>query len=466
MRRLSIRLRLTLWYIALLAVILAGFSLALYVALSQQLHQGLDDRLRAEAGSLTALLQRNEVEVEGEERTALQLPPSEMSVRLLDRSGREAFATGLLRGAPMDAAAREIALRDGGAPFTVSTGSAEVLRGYVIPLMHERDLRGFIEVAQSLDAVEAPLHGLSLILLIAIPATLALAWLGGLFIADRALRPIAAITREAQEISAQQLDRRINLDLPDDEVGRLARTFDAMLARLDAAFRRQRQFTADASHELRTPLTVMKGNIGVALNRPRSAEDYRHTLVQIESEVDRLSRLADDLLLLARSDSGRPLIEYTDLDLAALARRVIDDLRPLAEAKTLSLNLTAPDALPMRGDADRLQRVLYNLIENAIKYTQRGSVDIGLEAASPIRITVRDTGPGIAAEHLARVFERFYRADSSRTASNGTGLGLAIAHSIVTAHGGAIEIDSHVGEGTTVVVTMPAQIHGATEKLA
>lgn len=455
-QKLSIRLRLILWYVVLLALILIGFSVALYTALAQQLHQGLDDRLRAEAGSITAQLQRNGLELDADQHAALQLPSSEMALRLLDRSGREVFATGELHGVPIDAAAQQTALRDGGATFTLSGGGVTPLKGYVMPLLHERDLRGFIEVAETSEMVDAPLSGLLIILIIAVPTTLILASFGGLFIANRALRPIVAITREAQAISAQQLDRRINLDLPDDEVGRLARTFNAMLARLEGAFRRQRQFTADASHELRTPLTVMKGNIGVTLNRPRGAEDYRNTLMQVESEVDRLSRLADDLLLLARADSGGALIQLDDIDLVALTRRVVEDLHPLAKAKALSLNLSTPNTLPLRGDPDRLQRVLYNLIENAIKYTQHGSIDVCLEAASPVRITVSDSGPGITPEHLEHVFERFYRADPSRTSTNGTGLGLAIAHSIVDAHGGTIQIDSHIGQGTTVAVTLPS----------
>ncbi|HZY40539.1 MAG TPA: ATP-binding protein, partial [Anaerolineae bacterium] len=280
------------------------------------------------------------------------------------------------------------------------------------------------------------------------------------FIADRALRPIDAITRQAQRISEQDLHHRLNLDLPDDEVGRLARTFDAMLIRLDAAFQRQRQFTADASHELRTPLTVMKTNLGVTLNRPRSAKQYETALTQIDGEVDRLTRLTNDLLLLARTDAGllRTIGQLRPIDLAALAYDVTSELRSLAESKSLALTCFAPEPASVRGDPDQLHRLLFNLIENAIKYTSRGSVTVRV-APQPdrVRVTIEDSGPGIATEHLPHLFERFYRVDAARSREQGgSGLGLAIAHSLVTAHNGTLEISSEIDRGTTVTATLPA----------
>ena len=329
MRRLSIRARLTAWYVLLLALILAAFSLALYAALSDQLARSLDDRLRAEANRVASRLGEVEVEIEDDGARLSAIPESEYPVRLLDGLGREVDGTGAVRGAPIDRAALAAAAQQGGAWRTLEAPGAR-LRAYVAPLLHEGELKGFVEIAESLGVVEATQRELALILAIAVPATLALASLGGLFIADRALRPIDAITREAQRIGELHLDRRLNLDLPDDEVGRLARTFDDMLGRLDAAFQRQRQFTADASHELRTPLTVMKGSIGVTLNRPRSIDEYQTALGQLEGEVDRLTRLTEDLLLLARADAGRPLIRPRDIDLATVVGDVVNDLRPLA----------------------------------------------------------------------------------------------------------------------------------------
>jgi len=457
----SIRLRLTAWYVFLLALILIAFSLILYAALSNQLYRDVDDLLRSEADGVASQIGEAETEFENGGLRIPNLPASEYLVRLFDRSGREVLSTGELQGAPIDRAALTEAAQRGGAFHTLNTDGSQV-RAYLAPLLHDGEIRGFLEVAESLSAVDAALRDLALILIVAVPATLALASLGGLFIADRALRPIDTITREARRIGEQNLGRRLNLNLPDDEVGRLARTFDAMLARLDAAFQRQRRFTADASHELRTPLTVMKTNLGVTLNRPRDAEAYHAALAQLEDEVDRLTRLTDDLLLLARADAGRPLVQPRRMDAAEVTRQVVDDLRPLAEVKSLELRLDAPDTLPMHGDPDRLQRMLANLIENAIKYTQRGHVDVCLETEpaksqpASVRFVVVDTGSGIAAEHLPHLFERFYRVDESRSREQGgSGLGLAIAHSIAAAHGGAIEVNSQVDLGTTVVVTLP-----------
>jgi heavy metal sensor kinase len=299
-----------------------------------------------------------------------------------------------------------------------------------------------------------------LILAIAVPVTLALAGFGGWFIADRALKPIDTITRRAQAISEQDLHRRLNLDLPNDEVGRLAHTFDAMLARLDSAFQRQQRFTADASHELRTPLTVIKTNIGVTLNRPRPAKQYEAALDQIEGEVDRLTRLTNDLLLLARTDSAQPIGQRRVIDVTAIATGVIAELQPLAQSKALALNCEAAGEAKIHGDSDQIHRVLFNLVENAIKYTEQGSVTLAVSPAlnsQPVRITITDTGPGIAAEHLPHIFERFYRVDAARSREQGgSGLGLAIAQSLIVAHGGAIEVKSDVGQGTIVTVTLPA----------
>ena len=464
-RHLSIRTRLTLWHIGLLALTLIGFSAVLYVALSNQLYRSLDDRLRLAASAVA-----DEVRREGPGPDNAGGYPSgvamqnNLSARLVDPAGHVIAASGLLSIAPLDAAALDQASQQRGAVRTVVLTDSQRVRVYAMPMSRDGRAGGFIEVAESLDVTETTLRSLALILLAAVPATLTGAAFGGWFIADRALHPIDTITRQAQRISEQDLHHRLNLDLPDDEVGRLARTFDAMLARLEAAFQRQRQFTADASHELRTPLTVMKTNIGVTLNRPRNARQYQTALTQLEGEVDRLTRLTSDLLLLARSDASHPIAQLREIDLVPIARDVADELQPLAEAKTLALNFAAPETVRAHGDPDQLHRVLFNLIENAIKYTAQGSVSVCLTSqpahnSTPrqICIEIDDTGPGIAAEHLPHLFERFYRVDAARSREQGgSGLGLAIAHSIVTAHGGAIDVSSEIGRGTSVTVTLPA----------
>ncbi len=465
MKRFSIRTRLTLWHIGLLALTLIGFSLALYAALSDQLYRSLDDRLRVEADSAFDVLRVPSPNSPDARRPPPPAVPVNFSARLIDPSGQVINASGLLSTAPIDSAALDQSLQQNGLLHTIVLTDGQRARVYVMPLLHDGQVTNYVEVAESLNVTEATLRSLAVILLIAVPATLALAAFGGWFIADRALRPIDAITRQAQRISEQDLHRRLNLDLPDDEVGRLARTFDAMLARLDAAFQRQRQFTADASHELRTPLTVMKTNIGVTLNRPRSAKQYETALAQVEGEVDRLARLTNDLLLLARADASQANVQAHEVDLAALTRKVVDELRPLAAGKSLELQFEAPASAVVRGDPDQLHRLFFNLIENAIKYTAQGKVGVCVtpqpahNSTPPgICVTIEDTGPGIAAEHLPHLFERFYRVDAARSREQGgSGLGLAIAHSIVAAHGGTIDVSSEVGRGTLVTVIFPSE---------
>ena len=208
----------------------------------------------------------------------------------------------------------------------------------------------------------------------------------------------------------------------------------------------------------------MKTNIGVTLNRPRTTQQYETALTQVEGEVDRLTRLTNDLLLLARADASQANTQTREVDLAALTRKVVDELRPLAASKALALQFEAPASAMLHGDPDQLHRLFFNLIENAIKYTAQGSVAVCVtpqpahDSTPPrIQVTLQDTGPGIAAEHLPHLFERFYRVDAARSREQGgSGLGLAIAHSIVTAHGGTIDVSSEVDHGTLVTVMLPA----------
>ncbi len=457
-RRLSIRLRLTLWNISLLALTLLVFSIALYAALADQLYRNLDARLQLEANAALDDVRRDLLPPSGNAHPPGLITQSNLSARVIDAKGQVVASTGLLTSVPLDATLLNQAAQRGGALQTIIVTDSVQARVYVLPLLRDGQPMGYIEVAEALSVTEATLRSLALILIVAVPATLALSGFGGWLIADRALHPIDTIARQAQRISEQDLHRRLNLDLPDDEVGRLARTFDAMLDRLDAAFQRQRRFTADASHELRTPLTVIKTNIGVTLNRPRSLKQYQTALLEVEEEVDRLTRLTNDLLLLARADASQPIAPAREIDLVPIASGVADELRPLAEAKHLTLDFAAPESAKLHGDPDQLHRLCYNLIENAIKYTSQGRVSAKVtRSPGQVLLTVEDTGPGIAAEHVPHLFERFYRVDAARSRdAGGSGLGLAIAHSIATSHGGAIDVKSDFGHGTIVTVSLPA----------
>jgi signal transduction histidine kinase len=284
-------------------------------------------------------------------------------------------------------------------------------------------------------------------------ASLGVGWV----VAGRVLRPIGRITSVARDIQATDLSRRIELPGPDDELKQLADTFDAMLARLDAAFAAQRQFTADASHELRNPLAIIRTNVDVALANPNAdPEDLRQTIVVVKRASDRMARLVDDLLALARRQE--PTLEHEPVDLGVAVAEASDDFVVPAAARNIVLDrVTAPDVV-VTGDRDALKRAVANLLENAVRLAPTGS-RIRLATGSEgdrAWIAVTDEGPGIAPEDQPHVFDRFWRADKGRSrADGGTGLGLAIVRQIAESHGGEVRLQSKVGVGSSFVIWLP-----------
>jgi Signal transduction histidine kinase len=311
---------------------------------------------------------------------------------------------------------------------------------------------GFVQVAQSTEALERMLKTLLLVLAFSLPIFLFGSAASGYFLATRLLKPIDVMTRTARRISEEDLSARIDLPPSDDELGRLAATFDEMLERLDGSFTRYRQFTADASHELRTPVAVINAILEVTKRRPRTVEEYQAAMRDLESAAGRLESLVSALMTLSRSDMGAPasMVDVGDLLLGS-----VDSLRPLAEEKGLSISMDIAPGLAMLGDSDALVQVFINVIGNAIKYTSRGQVAVSaVDCGGEIRIEVRDSGIGIEAAELPRIFDRFYRVERSRSA-DGFGLGLAIARAIVERHRGSIEAESELGVGTIVRILLP-----------
>jgi heavy metal sensor kinase len=310
-----------------------------------------------------------------------------------------------------------------------------------------------------LEEVDHELGELRTVLLTAVPVLLLLSGGLGYVLARKALAPMERLRRSTEEITADRLDRRLPVANPEDELGRLTATFNAMIGRLERSFTEIRRFTADASHELRTPLTAIRTEVEVALAKPIGLAEHRQLLDSILEECERLTRLTDQLLTLAREDTrGARQVVKEPVNLIALVGDVAETMRPLAEAKELCLGVEANGPACVSGDAARLREIFFNLIDNAIKYTPKGGeiqVRIGHNGLDAV-VTVRDSGIGIAAEHLSHVFDRFYRVDKARTrAEGGTGLGLSIAQSIAVAHGGRIELDSAPSQGTTCTVRLP-----------
>ena len=319
------------------------------------------------------------------------------------------------------------------------------------------------------------LPALFITLLLASLATLLIAVLGGYWLAGRAMSPVKKITQAAREIGETDLRRRLNLR-SHDELGELADTFDEMLARLQAAFDRQRQFTADASHELRTPLTIVDLEADRALSKRRSPEEYERALTVIKSENEYMSRLVNELLTLARMDAGQAMIKNEVLDLSDLSLEVVERLVSLARRREVELSTGDLPELLINGDRQFLSQMLTNLVENGIKYSEgqdkcvRVETGFSKNGAAPLAwVKVNDNGPGIPEEDLPLIFGRFYRVDKARSRDGngsqtstgddgrpiGSGLGLAIVNWIVKAHGGQIKVASELGKGTTFTVELP-----------
>nr|HET6904410.1 HAMP domain-containing sensor histidine kinase [Ktedonobacteraceae bacterium] len=301
---------------------------------------------------------------------------------------------------------------------------------------------------------------------------LIIAAIGGYWLSGKALRPVKMITRMANEINATDLRRRLHLQRR-DEFGELAATFDQMLARLEAAFKRQSQFTADAGHELRTPLTIIELEINRALTQLPPSPAYRQVLEQIQAENEQMIGIVNNLLLLARADTGRIELHQEEVDLSDIALGAVERLLPVAQQSQITLSTGDLPELLVIGDPQYLKRIVMNLVENGIKYTHgigtRVRVELACEQGRWGVIRVQDDGPGIAEEHLPYLFERFYRVDKARTHSQkeqscalpdeerpgGTGLGLSIVQWIAQVHGGEVRVESKMGEGSTFEVRLP-----------
>jgi heavy metal sensor kinase len=455
---LSIRWRLTLWYGAMLAVVLAVFGTAIYFThrhhalgrVDQGLHEELADVLsevrpaRDDRG-LSEWLERRFAHHEG------------FDFQLSRPGGERFFVNQRLAKAGTDLPLPEESGLSGAPSYRDVPGEG---RRWRVVSVRVKGPSGplTVQVARSLEAFDHESRELLFAVLLMGPLALLVAVGGGYFLARRALAPVEQIRRRTKEITAERLDRRLPVPNPGDELGRLAQTVNEMIARLERSFAEVRRFTADASHELRTPLTAIRTETEVGLRKLSFSPEQQQLLGSVLEECERLTRLTDQLLALAREDAGAAGKERQPVDLAALVARVAETMRPLAESGGVSLHVRlAP--VSISGDEGRLRQVFYNLLDNAIKYTpQGGAVEVQVEAQGEAAVvTVRDTGEGIPPEHLPHVFDRFYRVDKARSREKGgTGLGLSIARSIVAAHDGHIELTSTSGNGTTCTVTLPA----------
>lgn len=457
----TLRFRFAVWVAGLLLAVLAAFGSFVYINMRSSLLKAVDDSLRLNASqAITTLNIEN-----GQFMFSDSIPEGTMeadlqsrglTIRVLSPEGNSLEAFGPYRNLPVSAESLAAARAQRSIFFTqIEPDENDPVRFYSVPVVENDRLLGIVQVAQNLDKLQDTLERLLTTLLLSAPFVICVAGLGGYFLAARALAPIDHMTRTARRISAEDLSERLNLPGTDDELGRLAATFDNMLGRLEAGFRRERQFTSDASHELRTPLSAMQAIIGVVREGRRTPEDYEQALDDLTEQTDRLRTLTEDLLDLARGDANKPM-EFEEVDVGTLLCDLSDSFRPLAEKKDLRLITNVPESITISGDSDSLIRLFANLLDNAIKYTSRGGITVSARRSmeSMLEVSITDTGEGIPAGDLPHIFDRFYRVEKSR-ATRGTGLGLAIAANIAHAHKGSIGVASIAGKGTTFTVQLP-----------
>lgn len=330
------------------------------------------------------------------------------------------------------------------------------------PLFHESTFLGYLEVGASLEKIEKMKKSLIYLFIIIIPITFFISNLGGFFIFSRGLRNILFLSKELKNFTANELYKRVPVPKSKDEIGELFESINIMMERLEKSFEQIRQFSADASHELRTPLTIIKGEIEVALRSDRTVEEYQDTLVSILEEIDRMSRIIEDLLLLAKADTKEIIIDKKRIKLNDILNDLCEQLGIFAEAKNVELHYENLPEVEVYADPLRLRQVFTNIIENAIKYNvSNGKVFVSIkEEEHNYIVQVKDTGIGIKKEDIDKIFDRFYRADKSRKREvGGAGLGLSICKWIIESHGGYIKVDSEYGIGSTFSIFLPKLIN-------
>ncbi|HSV06655.1 MAG TPA: ATP-binding protein [Candidatus Binatus sp.] len=461
-RAASLRWRLTFWYTAALGGLLLGLGVTAFVLLDRTLRANVDASLASVARAIAASSQESAPLAPDLDETLAALfgPALAERFRLLDPLGRPdpRLAPRSRSEFPLSPDARRNAA-DGRETFEtlampgVTSGPVRLL---TFPVVDRGRLVHLVQVAMPLAGVDAARRRFLLILVGLAPVALAGIAVGGWVLTGRALAPVDAMVAAARRIGAEDLSLRLAGEDRDDELGRLAAVLNDMLARLDRSFTAVRHFSADAAHELRTPLTILKGELEVALRTARWPEEYRRVLESCQEEVDRLVALVEDLLLLARTDAGAVDHPHEPVDLGAVIDDVTPALRALAERAGVALVMRHPGTVMVHGSGPMLFRVLFNLVDNAIKYSGAGrqvEVTLGTHEGSAV-LEVRDDGPGIAPADQAHVFDRFYRGDPAHT-RGGAGLGLALARAIVQVHGGRITLESTPGRGTCFRVLLP-----------
>jgi len=486
MVRSSIRFKLTIWYATAMGLVLLFFSAILYVTMSRALYAEIDAKIKAMAeitasssNKLAGHFDLTQLESILEEKLGFRTPGK--FIQILDNTGSVGQTSVNLQSHPLPitlSALKKASNKEISFETLEAKESKYPVRVVTYPIVENDEVVSIVQIGTSLQAIQDTLHKLFLTFLFGVPASLTMASFGGWFMAKKSLSPVKDITTAARMITARNLDQRIAVANPDDEVGMLAETFNEMIARLNNSFRRINQFSSDVSHELRTPLTIIRGEMEVALRAHRTLEEYREVVASGLEEVERMSKMVEELLLLSKAEDDASMLNLSIVPLHSLLDTIYNNALALARGKGVDVTIQNNEEVYVNGSEMRLRQLFLNLVDNAIKYTPpMGKVAIVLtQNKEYAHVSVTDTGIGIAKEDQDKIFERFYRVDKSRTREGrkvpdgefkerrarsreigGTGLGLAICKKIVKGHGGQITVESEIGKGSTFSVDLPVK---------
>jgi heavy metal sensor kinase len=460
---IPIRWRLTLWYSGILALTLIIFASGVYIYFRNSLQASIDAKIKSIGDVLSSSMTEsyNPTVFTNFERyleNVLGRKPKGKFIQIIDRSGKIGAKMSDIEAEslPTSFATFERALKGEIVYETVGSRRPR-LRMVTIPITDSKKATSIVQVGTSLEDFDETMTTLLIIMVIGIPTSILVTVVVGYVMAKKALKPVDQIRKAAVKISSRNLDETITIGPRRDELTRLAETFNQMISRLKNAFQRVNQFSSDVSHELKTPLTILKGETEVALRKDREREDYKEILASHLEEIDRMTKIIEDLLLLSKADARDIQLNMGDIDVKDLIIDVCMDMKFFADKKGIDLVVNELEEVRLKGDELKLRRMLLNIIENGIKYTdQGGTVEVSSHINNgSLEIDVKDNGAGIAPEDIKFIFDRFFRGDKSRKRESGSGLGLSISKWIAEAHQGSIEARSELPGGSQFLIRLP-----------
>ena len=476
----SIRFKITILYMAILALTISSFSAVLYHNVSKGLYNNMDILLKSKAGGISKAI-NTYWEASSLEALASGVKPDEVLrkrrnfnftkvaqnwvreeskdpellniiVTVFDTDGATIASSKNALGLTRIPRRDFISVLQGKTRFD-TVGS---MRIYTTPVFENEKVAYIVQVASSLQPLQAALNNIRVALFVLFPVTVLATGIMGALLAKITLRPVDKMIHTIHQITAENMRLRLESPGTKDEIQKLSETFNSMLERLEHAFTSQKKLFENLSHELKTPLTIIKGEFEVALKKLRSPGEYEAVIKSALEEADRVVRLAENLLLLARLESKEVFPEKKRLDLNPIVRGIVNNVRGLAESKKINLSCRADEVLSLEADESGLKTLFLNILDNAVKYTEEGGriTVISQKSGPSAVIRIEDTGAGITKEEIEHIFDRFYRTDKAR-ANVGFGLGLSIAKSIVDAHNGSIKAESEPSKGTVFTISLP-----------